>query len=94
MSKTRAEWDQKLGGLDVCCEPVLELSEVAAHPQVVARGLIGATRAGVEVRPAILPRANWRRSDAPRLGEHSAEVLAEVGVDAQRLAALRKEGAV
>ena len=31
---------------------------------------------------------------APRLGEHTAEVLAEVGVDAAALAALRKEGVV
>ncbi|HEY1163163.1 MAG TPA: CaiB/BaiF CoA-transferase family protein [Candidatus Dormibacteraeota bacterium] len=94
MARTRAEWEQKLAGLDVCCEPVVELGEVADHPQVVARGLIASTRAGVEVRPAIPMRVDWRRSDAPRLGEHSAEILAEVGVDAQRLEALRKEGAV
>jgi alpha-methylacyl-CoA racemase len=94
MAMTRVEWEQKLAGLDVCCEPVLELGEVADHPQVVARGLIASTRAGVEVRPAIPMRVDWRRSDAPRLGEHSAEILAEVGVDAQRLEALRKEGAV
>ena len=94
MSRTRDEWDLTLGGLDVCCEPVLELAEMANHPQVIARGLIARTPAGVEVRPAIPLRADWRRSDAPRLGEHSAEVLAEVGVDAQRLEALRKEGAV
>jgi len=53
MARTRAEWEQKLAGLDVCCEPVVELGEVADHPQVVARGLIASTRAGVEVRPAI-----------------------------------------
>jgi alpha-methylacyl-CoA racemase len=94
MSRTRAEWELKLAGLDVCCEPVLELGEVAAHPQVVARELIATRPAGIEVRPAIPMRADWRRSDAPRLGEHSAEILAEVGVDAQRLEALRKEGAV
>jgi len=92
MSRTRAEWEQKLAGLDVCCEPVLELGEVSAHPQVVARGLIRATRNGVEVRPAIPLRADWRRSDAPQLGEHSAEILAEVGVDDRRLEDLKREG--
>jgi crotonobetainyl-CoA:carnitine CoA-transferase CaiB-like acyl-CoA transferase len=93
-SRTRAEWELKLAGLDVCCEPVLDLDEVSAHPQVVARGLIARTRAGIEVRPAIPLRADWRRLDAPRLGEHSEEILAEVGVDARRLDTLRREGVV
>jgi crotonobetainyl-CoA:carnitine CoA-transferase CaiB-like acyl-CoA transferase len=39
-------------------------------------------------------RANWRRLDAPGLGQHTAEILAEVGVDSIRLEALRREGAV
>jgi len=94
LSRTREEWEQTLAGLDVCCEPVLEIGEVAAHPQVVARGLIASTPTGVEVRPAIPLSPDWRRLDAPGLGQHSAEILAEVGVDARRLEALRKEGAV
>ena len=93
-SRTRPEWERKLAGLDVCCEPVLDLKEVASHPQVAARGLILRLRTGVEVRPAIPLREDWRRLDAPALGEHTAEILSEVGVDADRLAALRKEGAV
>jgi crotonobetainyl-CoA:carnitine CoA-transferase CaiB-like acyl-CoA transferase len=94
LSRTRAEWERDLAGLDVCCEPVLDLAEVAAHPQVVARGLIASTRTGVEVRPAIPLRPDWRRLDAPSLGEHTAEILAQVGVDAERLESLRKQGAV
>ena len=94
LTLTRDEWEQKLAGLDVCCEPVLDLDEVASHPQVIARRLIAKTSNGVEVRPAIPMRADWRRRAAPSLGEHTAEILAEVGVDAARLAALKQEGAV
>jgi alpha-methylacyl-CoA racemase len=93
-SRTRREWEQTLGGLDVCCEPVLELDEVQSHPQVAARALIARVRTGTEVRPAVGVRADWRRSDPPAMGEHNAEVLSEVGVNPERLDQLRKEGVV
>ncbi len=83
-SRTRSEWQSELAGLDVCCEPVLELDEVATHPQVVARRLIAHKKTGVEVRPALPMSGDWRRREAPGLGEHTAEVLAEVGVDERR----------
>jgi alpha-methylacyl-CoA racemase len=93
-SRTRSEWEAQLAGLDVCCEPVLELDEVAAHPQIAARRLIANRESGVEVRPTVQLRAGWRRLDAPRLGEHTEEILAELGVDATRLEALRERGVI
>jgi len=94
LSRTRQEWERELAGLEVCCEPVLELSEVASHPQIAARGLVVDGPGGVEVRPAVPMRADWRRRDAPALGEHTAEILSELGVDGTRLASLEKEGVV
>jgi crotonobetainyl-CoA:carnitine CoA-transferase CaiB-like acyl-CoA transferase len=94
LSKTRAEWEHKLAGLEVCCEPVLDLDEVASHPQIAARGLISNGPAGVEVRPAVRMQAEWRRRDAPGLGEHAVEILGEVGVDAEKLETLKGDGVV
>ena len=94
LSKTRDEWERELAGLEVCCEPVLDLHEVASHPQIAARGLISNGPAGVEVRPAVRMQAEWRRRDAPGLGEHTADILGEVGVDAQQIEALKKDGLV
>ena len=91
---TRAEWAERLRGLEVCVEPVLEVGEVAAHPQVRARGLLLDTETGREVRPQVVTGPGWRRLPPPGLGQHTAEVLAEAGIDAARLAALREEGAV
>lgn len=93
-SRTRREWEKKLAGLDVCCEPVLELDEVPSHPQVAARALITRARTGTEVRPAVPLRTDWRRRDPPAMGEHTAEVLSEAGVKPERLAQLKKEGVV
>jgi alpha-methylacyl-CoA racemase len=93
-SRSRSEWERDLAGLEVCCEPVLELGEVPSHPQIAARRLIEQRGGQTEVRPAIPMRTDWRRLDAPGLGEHTAEILAEVGVDSNRLDGLRKEGVV
>jgi len=94
LSRTRSEWERDLAGLEVCCEPVLDLSEVASQPQIAARGLVVNAPTGVEVRPAVAMRADWRRRDAPGLGEQTAEILSELGVDGAQLASLQKAGVV
>ncbi|MFZ0214443.1 MAG: CaiB/BaiF CoA-transferase family protein [Candidatus Dormiibacterota bacterium] len=92
LTRTRDEWRSL--GPDTCCEPVLELHEVPDHPHVRARGLITDTPTGREVAPAVAVGQGWRRRSAPRLGEHNAELLAEVGVDGARLEELRALGVI
>jgi len=87
-------WERELAGLEVCCEPVLQVGEVASNPQIAARGLISTTTTGVEVRPAVPVRSDWRRLDPPGLGEHTAEILSELGVDGPALESLKKDGVV
>ncbi|HVC99541.1 MAG TPA: CaiB/BaiF CoA-transferase family protein [Candidatus Dormibacteraeota bacterium] len=93
-ARTRDEWAARLDGLDVCVEPVLEVGEVEAHPQVVARGLVRRERTGTELAPAVPPADGWRRLDPPALGEHNAVVLGELGVDAARLKELAAAGVI
>jgi len=93
-SRTRDEWGRLLAGTETCVEPVLELDEVPSHPQVQARQLIVEQPTGLEVAPAVRFGEGWRRLPPPRLGEHTAEILATVGVDEGRLGDLRAAGVV
>jgi alpha-methylacyl-CoA racemase len=90
--RSRDHWQERLGGLEVCCEPVLELDEVAAHPQIQARGLVREFPTGTEIAPQVRFQGDWRRRGPPGLGEHTAEVLGEVGVGPERLEELRAAG--
>jgi alpha-methylacyl-CoA racemase len=92
--RTRDEWEQELAALDACCEPVLDLDEIHLHPQVVARGLLRRHSTGLEVAPAVRMREDWHRKEAPKLGEHTAEVLSTVGVDAARYEELQERGVI
>jgi crotonobetainyl-CoA:carnitine CoA-transferase CaiB-like acyl-CoA transferase len=91
-SRTREEWRQALEGLEVCCEPVLRLDEVPANQQIKHRNLINETTGGLEIAPAVPVGEGWRRRDPPGLGEHTAEVLGEVGVSAAEIESLRGQG--
>jgi crotonobetainyl-CoA:carnitine CoA-transferase CaiB-like acyl-CoA transferase len=91
----------RLQAEDVPCGPVLSLDEIAGHPQVVASATLvtsehpqmGRIReprppARFDVTPAAI------RRPAPALGEHTAEVLGELGLSAAEIDDLRAKGVV
>jgi alpha-methylacyl-CoA racemase len=90
-TRTRDEWVAHLAAHDCCCEPVLELAELAAHPLHVERAVFFTIDGGdlgpvLQVRtPVGMPET---RHLAPRLGEHSAEVLREYGFSDDEIGAL------
>lgn len=95
-TRTRAQWAAELADTDACVAPVLRMSEALAHPHNVARGTF-TTVDGI-AQPAPVPRFGRTPGavarPAARAGEHTDEVLAEHGVAADRIAALRASGAV
>ncbi|AKS09400.1 CaiB/BaiF CoA transferase family protein [Pseudomonas trivialis] len=84
-------------GVDACVEPVLSLSEAVEHPQLKARELISQVPRGDGSTQAQLacPLKFSEGVPAPRhigiaVGAHSDEVLAELGLSAQRISELRQ----
>jgi len=98
---TTAEWVERLGKASVACGPIYELDEVFEDPQVRHLGLVTeADQPGLgRVRMLGFPyRASGAappvRRPAPRLGEHTAEVLGELGLTPGEIQALAASGVV
>lgn len=89
-TKTSEEWMRVFGEVDCCTDAVLELDELGGHPLHRERGVFFTTQtqdgASTQVRlPVGEPSA---QRSAPRHGEHTSEVLAELGFTDEEIAAL------
>ena len=98
---TSAQWLARLQAAGVPCAPVATRNAMIRHPQIAANGtvvehdhpLAGRLR---QARPA----ARFSRTDfelrhaGALLGQHTDQILAEAGLDADAIAALRRTGAL
>jgi alpha-methylacyl-CoA racemase len=95
-TRTRDEWSAIMEGTDVCYAPVLDLDEAPEHTHLKQRKTF-VEAAGV-IQPAPAPRFSRTAPELVRPpsfeGQHTDEVLADFGFDAERVAALRDAKAV
>lgn len=99
--RSSAEWLERLQAEQVPCAPVLRRAELFDNAQIAANGLIveeehpyaGRIR---QTRPAARFEASPAelRLPAPRLGEHTAEILSELGYDRRQIAELLQDGII
>jgi len=97
MTKTKFEAMEELNKHDIPCGPILSMEELAAEPSLRATGTI------VEVdhpkrgkyltvgNPIKMSDSATEVKRSPLLGEHTEEVLGELGLGAAEIAALRAE---
>lgn len=100
-SKTSAVWLEKLEAHDVPCAPVLSRPEILENEQIKTNELIFQyEHPGLGQIRQPRPGARFSRSEmrteaiAPALGEHTDEVLAELGLSNDDVSALVEAGVI
>ena len=100
MTKTKYEAMEILNRHDIPCGPILSMKEIADEPALRASGTV------VEVdhptrgkylsvgNPIKLSDSPTEVTRSPLLGEHTEQVLAQLGFSAAEVEQLRSEGAV
>jgi crotonobetainyl-CoA:carnitine CoA-transferase CaiB-like acyl-CoA transferase len=98
---TTADWQERFERAQIAAGPVYEFDEVFTDPQIKHLGLVAeveqpgygkARMLGFPVRASATPAAI--RRPAPLLGEHTAEVLGEIGITPPELDRLIAAGTV
>lgn len=91
-NRPQAEWVALFDLVDCCVTPVLSLQEALAHPQTQAREMSLVADGMTQYAPPF-KISGWAfaiKHLAPTSGEHSDEILAEAGYDADAIANLRQ----
>jgi crotonobetainyl-CoA:carnitine CoA-transferase CaiB-like acyl-CoA transferase len=99
-TRTTAEWLAALEGADIPVQRMNSLADIVADPHLAATGFFRTVEHPTEgrIRSMAIP-SEWSESapqyrrHAPRLGEHTREVLREAGFSDEKISALVQSGA-
>lgn len=100
-TKTQREWTDFFREVDACCEPILTLEEVFQHPHVLHRKMVieyehpaeGKVRqVGHPIKSSLFPFDVPKPS--PQRGEHTFEVLREIGYSEKEIERFKEANAI
>lgn len=101
--KDFAEWQDIFADSNTCVTPVLNLKEVAEHPQTVQREMVYRIKdikglgvdlllTGIPVKLSETP--GEVKTVFPEIGEHNEEIFAQLGVSQEEMADLKTRGII
>ena len=100
-SKTQKEWVDIFEDVDTCFSPILAPEETLADAHLRERGMISTMddpERGKTIQigfPAKFSDGlNFKRSPAPSFGEHTTEVLADLGFSSSEVEMLQEQGVI
>ncbi len=95
-TRTRKEWEARFAGTDACVAPVLTMGEAPNHPHHKARQTF--VEVGGVTQPGPAPRFSRTFSRVsgppPVAGQHTDQILAELGFDEPERDSLHRAGVV
>jgi crotonobetainyl-CoA:carnitine CoA-transferase CaiB-like acyl-CoA transferase len=101
MTDTMHAWDRKLSAVGVPCAPINSVPQVFEDPQLVHRGLVRLIpHPAAGSVPQVISPLKFTEAPLefdvppPMLGQHTAEVLEELGIDADAQRDLERRGIV
>lgn len=100
-SQPQAHWITLFDAVDCCVTPVLTMAETMENEQLKARGMFATSLHPTDgtvtqfAFPVKFSEFDFTiEREAPQPGEHSAEILAELGYSEERIAGLRDAGII
>jgi crotonobetainyl-CoA:carnitine CoA-transferase CaiB-like acyl-CoA transferase len=101
MTRSAVDWNEALAAAGVPCSPINSLAQVLGHPHTDASGIVVAydhaaagPLKGVGHPVLLNGQARTAGKPPPGLGEHTDDVLSELGLSAERIGALRGDGVI
>ncbi|MGB4863336.1 MAG: CaiB/BaiF CoA-transferase family protein [Tepidiformaceae bacterium] len=98
--KTADDWMAIMSQYDICATPVLEMENVVTNEHNLARGMvievdspIGKVKQ-IGVGPKLSDTPGMPKFSSPLIGQHTDEVLKDLGFDAAKIASLKEAGTV
>ncbi len=91
----RATWETRFATADCCVTPVLSSGEALEHPLFQARGMLLNTADGPRLGlPLQLSEFELSLTPPPAAGQHSVQILQELGLSTEQIAQLQQQGVI